>query len=589
MLTSNTRNAVECVELHLVSEEGLSGMLYIQAWRDQARRFTQVAKEGNVLDIERLTIKAIGDKRQWQCTDLDVYGQIMGGTQFREVDDDSQCPAEMHTVLLRTLPYFQKIPHMINLAAVLVDLQPTTSAQISAPAFNVVLGDEDLSVRVAIWKDHAQGIDAKAVEKGTAITLTCLRVRAGNENTTELSSSRATTLMPAPDDVSVLLTQRTNESAKLVSMSRQVAGIDYSAVTATAVHLNALTSMIVPNAKRDLSDQVYEVFHCIVEDVEPVPESEHIFYMGCPVCKKKVTEPRQCTHQEEAVPHYLAVCNIATLEHNAQAKAIGSVIATLLGVPASDCVPDAQGYSKALEGALDVLRGTPFNMRFVIGSLPNGNKHVLELVHATPTLVYPAGTAAFPVSGWRLVDGEISGVPPCGVDALQLEGGFKLLHGKPVASVQVFVSIADTGDEDGALSRDKDLVRLKRAALCCLTGTPVTLVRTGELAGMNKYIRWNKGDLVFLVVRILDKVEGVWNFAIKGSKKFDNDADARVFNSYYTQYCELSSSIWGKIPLAMDNSWTPKRRRKELSDDVESRGELTPRSFEGTPVKFNNR
>ena len=77
----------------------------------------------------------------------------------------------------------------------------------------------------------------------------------------------------------------------------------------------------------------------------------------------------------------------------------------------------------------------------------------------------------------------------------------------------------------------------------------------------------------------MDKVEGVWNFAIKGSKKFDSDEDANVFNSYFTQYCELSSSFWRKTTLAMGN------RRKELSDDAESRGELTPRSFEGTPVK----
>ena len=92
MLTSGAKNSVDAVELHLVAEKGLSGMLYIQAWRDQARRFMQVAKEGNVLEITHLAIKAIGDKRQWQCTDLDVYGQIMAGAQFREVDDDGQCP-----------------------------------------------------------------------------------------------------------------------------------------------------------------------------------------------------------------------------------------------------------------------------------------------------------------------------------------------------------------------------------------------------------------------------------------------------------------------------------------------------------------
>ena len=519
MLTSGARNSVDTVELHLVAEKGLSGMLYIQAWRDQARRFMQVAKEGNVLEITHLTIKAMGDKRQWQCTDLDVYGQTMAGAQLREVDDDGHCPTEMHAVLLRTLPYFHKIPHMINLAAVFVDCQLTTSAKMTAPAFNVVVGDETQSVRVAVWRDHAHGVDASAIQKGAAIMLTCLRVSRGKENTTELSSSRGTLLKDAPQNMAQLLTERTNSSAGLVSISRQVAGIDYSAVTATAVHLNAPTSMTVPNAKRDLSDEVYEVFHCIVEDVEPLPEFEHIFYMGCSVCKKKFAEQRQCAHEGPAAPHYLAVCNIATLDHSALVKSIGNVIATLLGIPASDCVPDSQGYSKALEAALDALRGTPLNMRLIIGATPNGGKNVLELVHATPTLVYPTAKAAFPVSGWRLVDGEISGVPPCGVDALQLDEGFKLLHGKPVASLQIFVAIADTGDEEGALTRDGNLVRLKRAAICCLTGTSVCLVRAGELGNMNKYIRWNKGDLVFLVVRILEKIDGVWNLAIKGSKK----------------------------------------------------------------------
>ena len=182
----------------------------------------------------------------------------------------------------------------------------------------------------------------------------------------------------APEDVSVLLTERTHEAAKLVSISRQAGGIDYSAAPSTAVHLNALMSMIVPNAQRDLSDQVYEVFHCLVEDMETITEAEQIFYMGCPICKKKVTDPRQCAHEGDPVAHYLAACNIVTLEHSTQAKAIGSVVTTLLGVPASACVPDAHGHSKVLEGALDTLRGTPFDMRFVIGTTPNGNNTYLS-------------------------------------------------------------------------------------------------------------------------------------------------------------------------------------------------------------------
>ena len=35
----------------------------------------------------------------------------------------------------------------------------------------------------------------------------------------------------------------------------------------------------------------------------------------------------------------------------------------------------------------------------------------------------------------------------------------------------------------------------------------------------------------------------------------------------------------------MDNAWTPERRRKEISDDRDSQDELTPTTFEATPMK----
>ena len=79
---------------------------------------------------------------------------------------------------------------------------------------------------------------------------------------------------------------------------------------------------------------------------------------------------------------------------------------------------------------------------------------------------------------------------------------------RTVSTLQVLVSITDSGDEHGAMSRDGDLARLKRDAVCCLSGAPVVLHRTGDLASMSKYLRWNKGDVVVAVVRIVDYVEG---------------------------------------------------------------------------------
>ena len=132
----------------------------------------QLAKQSTALDITHVTIEAMGDQWEWQCTDLDVYGQIMGCKFFREADDDRQCASEMHTAPLHMLFCFQKVSHMIQLAVVLGELGATTSEKIIAPLCNVLLGDKHKSVRVAMWKDHTQGVDANAAQKGTASTFT---------------------------------------------------------------------------------------------------------------------------------------------------------------------------------------------------------------------------------------------------------------------------------------------------------------------------------------------------------------------------------------------------------------------------------
>ena len=79
------------------------------------------------------------------------------------------------------------------------------------------------------------------------------------------------------------LLERTSQPAELVSISGNYAGQDYAAAEATPIHLSALTSFIVPHQKRDLAGEVYVVYHCLVEDIEPLVDAEQIFYMGCPL------------------------------------------------------------------------------------------------------------------------------------------------------------------------------------------------------------------------------------------------------------------------------------------------------------------
>ena len=113
------------------------------------------------------------------------------------------------------------------------------------------------------------------------------------------------------------------------------------------------------------------------------------------------------------------------------------------------------------------------------------------------------------------------------------------------------------------------------------------LHRTGDLSSMGKYLRWEKGTIVFTIVRLLKEMNGVPHLAIKGSWKFADSGSAQVFNSYFTSYCELTATVCAQEPLSMDHSWTPKRRRKELNDDGDSQSELTPMSFPSTPIKYS--
>ena len=200
MFALEKKGKADCAECHLVVEPGLSGTLYIEAWRDQANRLGQVAKDGLIVELTHLTIKAMGEKIQWQCTNLDVYGQVTSTTQIRAVEhDDGSCPADLHTVFVRDLHYFHKVPHMINIAAVLVDVVAPIIQKATAPTFTMVLGDEKHSVRVAIWKDHAASVDKDSSTKGTAVILTNLRASRSKDNSTEIGSSRRSKLQTAPE------------------------------------------------------------------------------------------------------------------------------------------------------------------------------------------------------------------------------------------------------------------------------------------------------------------------------------------------------------------------------------------------------
>ena len=115
-------------------------------------------------------------------------------------------------------------------------------------------------------------------------------------------------------------------------------------------------------------------------------------------------------------------------------------------------------------------------MKLILGNPPSGNKNVIEVVHVAPTLNLNTRLAGIPSHSWRLTDGAARGIPACGLDSVTFGTPFATLHGSPVTRLQVLLAMNDTGDEHGALERDNDLVRLKRRAVCCISGVSMVLL-----------------------------------------------------------------------------------------------------------------
>ena len=133
---------------HLVVEPGLSGLLYIEAWRDHARRVLTVAADHRILELRNVTVKSLGDKAKYQCSDLEVFGMVLNGTTLNAVEGaDASCPPTMPFVQILDLPKFRRTSHLITISAILMEVMPVRSNKGNAPVANLLLGAGNSSVR----------------------------------------------------------------------------------------------------------------------------------------------------------------------------------------------------------------------------------------------------------------------------------------------------------------------------------------------------------------------------------------------------------------------------------------------------------
>ena len=122
-LDSRTVNGKDALQFYLVTGNGLDDMLYVEAWREHARTTQALVQELDCVEITNLTTKALGDKVKWQATSLHIYGQVLGGAKITKAVDDPAIPRCPGMVLLQNLPHYKQVPHLINVAGIVIDIQ----------------------------------------------------------------------------------------------------------------------------------------------------------------------------------------------------------------------------------------------------------------------------------------------------------------------------------------------------------------------------------------------------------------------------------------------------------------------------------
>ena len=122
-LDSGLKGGKEALQFYRVTGPGLDEMVYIEAWREHARTTKGLVKEGQVVEIVNLCTKALGDKVQWQATSLDIYGQALAATKITPLEEDESLPLCPGMVLLQHLPDYKQVPHLINVAGIVIEMQ----------------------------------------------------------------------------------------------------------------------------------------------------------------------------------------------------------------------------------------------------------------------------------------------------------------------------------------------------------------------------------------------------------------------------------------------------------------------------------
>ena len=581
----NDKAVTEC---HLVCDEGLlaDDIVFVEGWTTQGKKLN----ERNNLDVIKITnpdVKPLGDKAKYQLSGLQNYVAISQMTLVESLSGTA-VPNGMPIRMVPTLPLncmstLKKKSHQFSVIGIVKGITPCTRANGPSKNFDLI---DDVKVRVSVWDQCSQAFVDRAIQEDQVILVTRLQANEGKDDSTELHTSRYTTFEVLTGNIAATVKARNPNPSGALSLSHDYSiRTDYSTVDTEQVNLANLHNILVPGYMREIPT-VFEVEHCLLRSFEPLGGGDVVYYMGCPQCKKGMTE--NCpSHQCAPVPMFLGMFQISDAFSEISAKAIGDVCNQVLHIDAESAVPNTEGMTRQLDAAIEKAMVTPLVLRFTVTKYPEKQKNQIELVHAKPSIDLATGVSHLTLSPMRIAPTNNPGVPPVLIDELTIKDGTIMYHDAPVGTVQVFISLCDQGTEPGCLEQQGNLVRVTRTVLCCVKGTVAKIRRTGTLNDMISWMRLADKDYLYAVVTPIEKVEDTWHLAIVACQVWQDEHTAGMFNTYWQQLLEVYHMTMQREKITLDKSWTPLKRAKRLREEEGSSAASTPaRTLCPSPMKF---
>ena len=577
----------DVIEFHLVCGDGSdpSDMIFVEAWVTMGKKLEGV-ENLVVLRITNPMVKPLGEKAKYQLSPNQNYVQVTQMTHVDRVKAD-EMPTAMPIRTIPTWPLYtmntvKKKTHQISVIGIVKNMNICTRANGPKRTFDVI---DDVKVRVSVWEHCAHILVDRNVEEDQVVLVTRLQASEGKEDTTELQTSKYTTFEIVTGDTAAQVRQRNPTPNSATSLSYDYSSrVDYATVEAQRVNMANLQSILVNGVMRDIST-IFEVEHCLVRGFEALGDRETAYYLGCPECKKGMTE-RCPTHNIEPVPMFLGIFQIADLYSEISAKAIGDVCTQVLKIDAEGAVPDSEGHTPSLDEAVEKAMVTPLVCRFAVTKYADKQKNQIELVHAKIAIDLNTGDSFLSTEPLRLTPTTTPGIPPVLVGGLQITDGTIVYQGAAVGTVQVFVVVYDKPTDKGCLRQDGDLCRLTRSVMCCVTGTKAKIRRTGAMAEMVAYMQLKQKAHLHAVVTPLEQIDGVWHLALVACEVWEDPHVACIFNNYWQQLQSVYQATTSRDQIALDKSWTPLKRVKRIREESGSSDPTPKRQLGESPFKY---